>query len=222
MTPVDVNVAPIPNESVLTRVDQRLAEADALLASRWPGLVPGRQSVHTVYVPIDSYRRGLAADWGRKALDSATQAGGGAEASPAVGQDVDAVAVAAVAAALGMPDDPGLVSAVVTKLRSTPIEDLRLDAEDGYGDHPERESADVIEAATTLAAEVADGTAPARVGFRFKCLEAPTRRRGLQSVELFLTTLLREAGRLPQGLRLTCPKVTSVDQVAVMASVLEQ
>jgi citrate lyase beta subunit len=121
-----------------------------------------------------------------------------------------------------MPDDAGLVGAVVAKLRSAPIEDLRLDAEDGYGDHPDRESADVIEAATTLAAEVVDGTAPARVGIRFKCLESPTRRRGLESLELFLSTLLREAGSLPSGLRLTCPKVTSVEQVAVMASVLEQ
>ena len=89
--------------------------------------------------------------------------------------------MAAVAAAVGMPDDAGLVGAVVAKLRAAPIEDLRLDAEDGYGDHPERESADVIEAATTLASEVVDGIAPGRVGIRFKCLEAPTRRRGARA-----------------------------------------
>jgi hypothetical protein len=210
-----VDVDRILDDRVLSEVDARLAEADALLTSRWPGLIPGVQPVHTVYVPIDAYRRGLAVDWGRAALASARQA------NPAAGQEVDEAAVVAVAAAVGLPDDAGLARAVVAKLRSAPIEDLRLDAEDGYGDHPERESADVVEAATILAGEVADGTAPSRVGIRFKCLEAPTRRRGLESLELFLSTLLRQAGRLPQGLRLTCPKVTSVEQVAVMASVLE-
>ena len=34
-------------------LDRRLAAHDAFLAARYPGERPGRQPVHTVYVPAD-------------------------------------------------------------------------------------------------------------------------------------------------------------------------
>jgi hypothetical protein len=37
-------------------LDRRLARADAALARQFPGDRPGRQPVHTVYVPADRYR----------------------------------------------------------------------------------------------------------------------------------------------------------------------
>ena len=44
----------------LTReLDERLAAADAALASGYPGERPGRQPVHTVYVPADRYAADL-------------------------------------------------------------------------------------------------------------------------------------------------------------------
>ena len=74
--------------------------------------------------------------------------------------------------------------------------------------------------ARELAAAVADGVAPAFVGLRFKCFEAPTRRRGLRTLDLFLSTLL-EAGPLPDGLAITFPKVSTVSQVEAMVAVCE-
>ena len=77
------------------------------------------------------------------------------------------------------------------KLDTEPIEDLRLDFEDGYGNRgDDDEDADAVPVAARLAAAVAAGTAPAFVGLRFKCFEAPTRRRGLRTLDLFLSTLL--------------------------------
>ncbi len=53
-----------------------------------------------------------------------------------------------------------------------------------------------------------------------KCLEAAVRDRGIRTLDIFLTGLL-EAGRLPDGLVLTLPKVTSPEQVAALARLLD-
>ena len=49
-----------------------------------------------------------------------------------------------------------------------------------------------------LADALAAGAAPAFVGLRFKCFEAPTRRRGLRTLDLFLSTLLERSGGCPR------------------------
>jgi citrate lyase beta subunit len=54
-------------------------------------------------------------------------------------------------------------------------------------------------------------------GIRFKSFEAPTRRRGLRTLDRFLDDLIRQDG-LTDGFRLTLPKVTSVDQVEAMVT----
>ena len=103
-----------------------------------------------------------------------------------------------------------------------PIEDLRLDFEDGYGTAgDEAEDADAVAVAGRLADALAAGAAPAFVGLRFKCFEAPTRRRGLRTLDLFLSTLLERPGALPDGLVITFPKVSTVSQVEAMVAVCE-
>jgi hypothetical protein len=61
---------------------------------------------------------------------------------------------------------------------------------------------------------------PSFAGIRFKSLERNTRRRGLRTLDLVLSSLL-EVGPLPDGFVVTLPKVTSVDQVTAMATVCE-
>jgi len=189
----------------LAELDRFLAETDRMLAERFPGDDGSRQPVHTVYVPADRYTPALPAEWGATALAAVETQGG----------------MAAVVRELGVPDEfaADVASLVDAKLRTEPIEDLRLDFEDGYGDRgDEAEDADVRHAAELIAAAVDAGTAPAYIGIRFKCLEAPTRARGIRSLDLFLTTLLK-AGELPTGLVLTLPKVTTVAQVEAMAHI---
>jgi hypothetical protein len=119
---------------------------------------------------------------------------------------------------------PELIAAVAprvaAKLATEPVEDLRLDFEDGYGDRgDDQEDADAVAAATRLAAAAASGDAPAFFGVRFKGFEAPTRRRGIRTLDLFLNGLLTDLGELPAGLVLTFPKVTTVAQVEAMVAV---
>ncbi|MGO3717321.1 MAG: DUF6986 family protein [Glutamicibacter arilaitensis] len=194
------------DESTLASIEAKLAATDRLLETSYPGETGARQPVHTVYVPGDKYTADLPAAWGANALATAGDAAGLAE----------------LAAKLNLAEPERLGELVAAKLASEPIEDLRLDFEDGYGNRPDaEEDAAVIAAADSVSAAVSAGKAPACIGIRFKCLEAPTRGRGIRTLDLFITRLL-ENGPLPEGLRLTLPKVTTVAQVEAMVHLAEQ
>jgi citrate lyase beta subunit len=108
---------------------------------------------------------------------------------------------------------------VVAKLSTEPVEDLRLDFEDGYkppSSDDAAEDTDARAAARDLAAAAAARSAPPFTGIRCKSLEAATRLRAIRTVSVFLAELLAH-GPMPPGLVLTLPKVSSVDQVQAMA-----
>ncbi|MBO1268648.1 DUF6986 family protein [Arthrobacter cavernae] len=188
--------------SDLARIEEQLAATDQLLDQGYPGDDGSRQPIHTVYVPADRFTPQLAAEWGAQALAAAEAHGGLARLGSLLGQDSELASAVA--------------ERVAAKLASEPIEDLRLDFEDGYGDRgDEAEDADAVAAAKQVAAAVAAGTAPPFIGIRFKCFELATRARGLRTLDLFVSTLAK-AGELPAGLVLTLPKVTTVAQVQAM------
>lgn len=186
----------------LAAIDRRLASTDALLERAYPGDTGARQPVHTVYVPGDTYTPVLPADWGRASLEAADEHGG----------------VEGVAKLVGV--DRGLARRIAPlvrdKLQREPVEDLRIDFEDGYGDRGDDvEDADVVRASARVEAAMAGGIAPPYIGIRFKSLEASTRARGIRTLDLFIGGLL-EHGELPPGLMLTVPKVSTVAQVEAM------
>ncbi len=115
-----------------------------------------------------------------------------------------------------------LLPLVHDKLEREPIEDLRIDFEDGYGPRPDaEEDADVARAAAALAASQEAATAPPSCGIRFKSFERPTRRRGLATLVGFVEHLLSAGGSL-DGFVVTLPKVTAVAQVEAMALACER
>ncbi|MDQ3155708.1 MAG: aldolase/citrate lyase family protein [Actinomycetota bacterium] len=190
-------------EQLTAELDEHLARADADLVARYPGDRGVRQPIHTVYVPADQYSDRLIPDWGASAQQTLAEHGG---------------SVPELAQVLGLR--PSVVSEIYdrvrAKLASEPIEDLRIDFEDGYGDRSDdEEDRAVVAAAHTLAATVRAGEAPPYYGIRFKSFEAPTRRRGLRTLDLFVAELSRNGG-VSDGLVVTLPKVTSLDQVEAM------
>lgn len=196
-------VTPSLSGADLARIDAQLADTDRLLERNYPGDDGSRQPVHTVYVPADRFSPEFTADWGAQAL-AAVDARGGVESLCALqGQEADLAAAVA--------------PRVRAKLSTEPIEDLRLDFEDGFGDRgDDAEDTAAVAAGSAVAAAVAAGTAPPFIGIRFKCFEAATRARGLRTLDLFVSQLAA-AGELPDGLILTLPKVTTVAQVEAMA-----
>ena len=201
--------------TVRAEVDAALAEVDSELLRRYPGEPPTRQPVHTVYVPADALAdttvSALVGDWGRQALALL---------------DAHAPGPDTLAGLLGHPQGApakDVYNRVRSKLEREPIEDLRIDFEDGYGVRPDaEEDAAAVHAARLVARAVADGDAPPYLGIRMKCMESAVRARGIRTLDLFLTTLLDEgAGRLPDGLVLTLPKVTYPQQVTALVRLAE-
>jgi citrate lyase beta subunit len=188
----------------LADVERVMAPADDALARDFPGDDGSRQPVHTVYVPADRVVPGLAAAHGAAAREALDEHAGDPESlADAVGADAGGVAA--------------VWPLLLAKLDREPVEDLRIDLEDGYRGHSgEEEDAHAVAAVRALAADP-----PPYWGVRFKCFEAPTRARGLRTLDLVLGTAL-EAGPLPDGFRLTLPKVTSVEQVQAMALACER
>ena len=164
-------------------IDRRLAVHDAFLRARYPGERAGRQPVHTVYVPADRVTPDLIDVWRADAL-----------------------------AALHSPAWPfGPAERVEAKLRAEPIEDLRVDLEDGYGVRDDTQEDAAVKAA---AAALGEGVRPPFVGIRIKSLEAATRRRALRTLDLFLTAYGDE-------FVVTLPKVSGADQVGAMVALCE-
>ncbi|MYT75062.1 MULTISPECIES: aldolase/citrate lyase family protein [unclassified Streptomyces] len=189
-------------------ISASLAPVDAELARRYPGDPGTRQPVHTVYVPGDAFDAGTLRSWGDQALAQL---------------DEHAPDAASFAAVLGLSDELAepVHSRVRAKLEREPIEDLRVDFEDGY--RP-ASAADEDETAARAARVIADayknGTAAPYMGIRMKCMEEAVRDRGIRTLDIFLTGLM-EHGGLPDGLVLTLPKVTYPEQVTAMVRLLE-
>ncbi|MGW1071243.1 DUF6986 family protein [Streptomyces sp. NPDC002537] len=202
-------VATTFTSAVREGIGASLAGVDAELARRYPGDPGTRQPVHTVYVPADVFAAGTVRSWGDRALAAL---------------DDHAPDAAAFAAVLGMPADLAgpVYERVRAKLRREPVEDLRIDFEDGYGPRPDaEEDAAAARAARLVARAYEDGTAPPYTGIRMKCMEAAVRDRGIRTLDIFLTGLMG-AGGLPGGLVLTLPKVTYAEQVTAMVRLAEE
>ncbi|GAA4541246.1 DUF6986 family protein [Pseudonocardia xishanensis] len=188
-------------DALADALDTELGVVDAEVAAAYPGDSGSRQPVHTVYVPADRFDRHTAAAWGERAQ----------ETFDAYASDLTAI--------WGAPAD--LRDRVRDKLAAEPIEDLRIDFEDGYGLRPEAEErAEVVRAAAELHAAIAAGTAPPFSGIRFRSFEAATRARGVRTLVGFIEQLCLLGG-IPAGFVVTLPKVTATAQVTGLVAALE-
>ncbi|MEA2694996.1 MAG: hypothetical protein QOJ16_4383 [Acidobacteriota bacterium] len=169
-----------------------------------------RQPVHTVYGGAHLFRADTAGRLGARALVAL------AEYAP----DPEAFELA-----LNLP--AGLAGSVygrmVEKLRREPVEDYRIDFEDGYGYRPDaEEDGHARAAAAEVARGMEAGNLPPSLGLRIKPLSSDTARRGLRTLEVFFKELAeRTDGRLPPRLLVTLPKVACVEEVAALADALD-
>lgn len=188
-----------------------LAAANAGFAGRYPGESAGRQPVHTVYGGAHLF----AADSARKLGELAVRS-----------LDVHAPNARTFARAIGLPAELAgrVYQRVREKLLREPVEDFRLDFEDGYGNRPdEEEDTTAVSAAVAVADGARRGTLPPFIGIRIKPLSKELAKRGLKTLDLFCSTLLDATnGKLPANFVITLPKVVIPDQVAALANVLGQ
>lgn len=112
-------------------------------------------------------------------------------------------------------------SLVKAKLEREPVEDFRLDFEDGYGNRPDdEEDGHASSSALEVAAGMEANSLPPFIGVRIKPLSGELHKRALRTLDVFITTLAENAGRLPEGFAVTLPKIQDPEQVAVLAEAM--
>ena len=199
----------------MTTDDTRLAEAEPALreanlafAKAHPGESPGRQPVHTVYGGAQLFAADSVPKLGAIALRALDQY------APSASSLGKAVAISDHSAL------DTIYKRVRDKLTREPIEDFRIDFEDGYGNRPDTEE---DHHALAVAAELAKGLSAATlspfIGMRVKPLNEELRVRSIRTLDLVMTALV-EGGGIPDRWVVTIPKVTIIEQVDYTVSVL--
>jgi citrate lyase beta subunit len=191
----------IPDNALATILDA-LDQANARAAAQFPGDSPARQPVHTVYGGAHLFKADMSPKLGAIALRALQ------EHAPDAGTFAEAIGLPASLA-------DRIYLRVIDKLTREPIEDFRIDFEDGFGNRPdEEEDRFACAAADELAAGLAAHTLPPSIGIRIKPLNEELKRRSLRTFDLFLSRL----EHLPPNFVVTLPKVTSPEQVAALTA----
>jgi len=112
---------------------------------------------------------------------------------------------------------------VSEKLRREPVEDFRIDFEDGYGNRPDdEEDGHAASAALEVATGMENGTLPPFIGIRIKPFTEELRARSMRTLDIFVSTLVEKSGgRLPENFVVTQPKITIPEQVSALADLFE-
>ncbi len=112
---------------------------------------------------------------------------------------------------------------VLEKLGREPIEDYRIDFEDGYGYRKdEEEDGHAVQAAHEVSKGLAASSLPPFIGIRVKAFTDELFPRASRTLGLFLSTLSKATGgKLPSGFVVTLPKVTHSQEVSALVDVLE-
>jgi citrate lyase beta subunit len=228
--------------AALADIAGHIAEGNTRFRQLYPGDTTGRRPIHTVYGGAQLFKAGSAARLGALALTSLDDhAPDFASFARALGlpgaADLpdDPAGVAAVEAAFAEDEDAArdarpaawLPWAVYTrvreKLRREPVEDMRVDFEDGYGSRSDaEEDGHAAVVAQQLAAGMAAGGLPPFVGIRIKSFAPECFERAARTLDITLTSLAAHTGgRLPANFVVTLPKVTIPEHVAALADLLD-
>lgn len=112
---------------------------------------------------------------------------------------------------------------IIQKLKTEPVEDFRIDFEDGFGNRPDdEEDATAVNAANELAEGMKNKTLSPFIGIRIKPFTEDLKNRGVRTLDIFLTTLLEKTrGTLPDNFVVMLPKVTIPEQVSTLVQFFE-
>jgi hypothetical protein len=220
----------------------RLRAANNAMAAKYPGESGRRQPVHTVYGGAHLFKSDSAERLGRVARRSLEEYGPdfvtfaraiglpGAESLP--DSETEASKLTKEfdqnADALRQQNKPAWMAQTIyhrvqEKLRREPVEDFRIDFEDGYGNRPDAEEDGHAEsAAIEVANGIAAGTLPPFIGIRIKPFTEELRRRSMRTLDIFLSTLLEKSGnKLPPNFVVTLPKITVPEQCSALSDLFE-
>jgi citrate lyase beta subunit len=220
----------------------RLRDANHHFAARFPGDSLKRQPVHTVYGGAQIFRFDTAQRLGQHALTMLNEYAPDfiafAQALRLPGHDkLPRTKTRLVAIQKALKKSPETIRAsdphtwlahtvyarVRTKLLAEPVEDFRIDFEDGYGNRPDHEEdGHALFTAGQIVLGMKQNTLPPFIGIRIKPLTEEMKGRAIRTLDLFMTTLAQNSGgKLPENFVITVPKVTIPEQVAAVVELFE-
>jgi citrate lyase beta subunit len=230
------------SDTALESIVEHLSASNSQFMDNYAGETGRRQPVHTVYGGAHLFRADSAPRLGRAAERAlAENAEDFVMFAHAIGLPGSENLPDVLGYATGLKDrlerEPEAVrqennaawlahaifSRVQDKLKREPVEDFRIDFEDGYGNRPDAEEDGHAESA---ALEVADGdaagTLPPFIGLRIKPFNEELRARSIRTLDIFVSTLAEKlGGRLPNNFCVTLPKITTPEQVAALADIFD-
>ncbi len=218
-----------------------LSKANAAFNEKYPGDLPERQAVHTVYGGANLFKYNTTAGLAEKALEAfhlyapdfirfgkIFQLQGSEkldtlqQTAEQLKSDYESLTVAQ------QRKHPAHLSyqiyhKVLHKLQTEAVEDFRIDFEDGYGNRSnEEEDQTARDAAIECVKGIQRGTLPPFIGIRIKPFSEEMKERGLRTLDIFVSTLVEETkGRLPDNFIVMLPKVTIPEQVSTLVSFFE-
>jgi citrate lyase beta subunit len=198
------------NSEQVTAILDRVGLANQAFDRQYPGDSMQRQPIHVVYGGAQLFRKDTTTRLGAIALKCLQ------EYAP------DAASLAAI---LGVSLSETLTvvyQRIVEKLQREPVEDYRIDFEDGFGVRSAEEEAGLaVQSARALADAFRGGCLPPFVGIRIKPLSEEWKVRSVHTLDTFVSTLLTAtAGQLPRQFVVTLPKVSVPEQVMGLVELL--
>ncbi|MGZ8845833.1 MAG: DUF6986 family protein, partial [Pyrinomonadaceae bacterium] len=230
------------SEESVRDLSAKLQQANSEFADNYPGETGKRQPVHTVYGGAHLFKSDSAARLGALARRSLDQF------APDFLSFAKAIALpGADHLPESLEEDDGLTASLATnpeqvrqtnkaawlahsiynrvseKLRREPVEDFRIDFEDGYGNRPdEEEDGHAATAAIEVAEGIENATLPPFIGIRIKPFTEELRQRSMRTLNIFVSTLVEKSGgQLPDNFVVTLPKITIPEQVSALADLFE-
>lgn len=226
----------------LEEITGKLGAANRAFMDNYPGETGRRQPVHTVYGGAHLFKSDSAARLGKVAERALTEnASDFVVFARAIGlplsEDLPDVLEFATGLKQRLEHEPDalreenkaawlahtIYSRVQEKLKREPVEDFRIDFEDGYGNRPDAEEDGHAEsAAQEVVKGMQAGTLPPFIGIRIKPFNEELRARSMRTLDIFVSTVLAESnGKLPNNFVVTLPKITTPEQVAALADIFD-
>jgi citrate lyase beta subunit len=229
-------------EGSVGEISAKLRQANNDFTKIYPGETGRRQPVHTVYGGAHLFKFDSASRLGalaRRSLDqfapdflSFAKAIGlsGADQLPDSPEDDDELITWLETNREQVRQENkaawlahAIYNRVIEKLRREPVEDFRIDFEDGYGNRPdEEEDGHAVSAAEEVAEGMREGTLPPFIGIRIKPFNEELRARSIRTLDIFVTTFKSNpVAGLPDNFVVTLPKITVPEQVSALVDVFE-
>jgi citrate lyase beta subunit len=231
------------SDASLTELIGPLRQANEEFSRHYPGETGRRQPVHTVYGGAHLFKSDSAPRLGslaRRSLDQfapdfltfarAIDLPGASELPETVDEANELVSFLRNEPEQARKENKvawlayTIYRRVTEKLQREPVEDFRIDFEDGYGNRPDdEEDGHAVSAAGEAAEGGKNGTLPPFIGIRIKPFNEELRARSFRTLDIFVSTLVeRNGGQLPENFVVTLPKITIPEQVSTLAALLAQ